>query len=113
MRARLAERRSLDGADAAHVLSQRSGYMLDRALTRRLSHCYSPNGSMRRVLRDAISELLILGMNDAAILSLLSQIVEQLAASLGLDKRSLLTGQPDWLSTQNEVVEFARSQLGA
>jgi hypothetical protein len=68
---------------------------------------------MRRVLRDAISELLTIGMSDTAILSLLSQIVEQLAASLGLEKRSLLTGQPDWLSTQTEVVEFARSQLGA
>src|SRR5882724_3386984 len=103
--ASLANRRSGDGADAAHVLTLRSGYRLDRALTRRLSHQYSASESMRRVVREAIDELLTLGMTDAAILALLSQIVEQLATALGFDKRSLITGQPDWLSTQTEVME--------
>ena len=113
LRARLAHQRFGDGADAALILSLRSGYRLDRALTRRLSHRFAASQSMRGVIRAAVAELLAMGLTEVAILTLLSQMVEQLASALGLEKRSLLTGQPDWLSTQAEVVELARFELRA
>jgi hypothetical protein len=111
IRAKRAMERSDAGHDAGIVLTLQSSFRLDRALTRRLSHRYGSGPSMRPALRLAIGELVAMGMAENAIVSLLAQTVEQAAALLGVAKRSIVTGQPDWLSTQIEVVDFARSEL--
>lgn len=66
------------------------------------------SNQLEAAVGDASQELRLAGLDDAAVLALLGQIVEDTGRACGADRPSLLTGELRWVPVRRRVLTAAR-----
>ena len=84
---------------------------LERSLARVFSRRSGATLALREAVGDATRELRAEGLDSQATIDVLSALVEDAGRSCGADRLSLISGEPQWLAVQAEVVASVKQQL--
>jgi hypothetical protein len=99
-------------ADLTRRFTASTSGRLARALVRVLrTPGHSSATPLRNVIVDASNELRAAGLDNLAVLSFLGALVEEAARACGANGRSVLSGEPRWLSVRTRVLSLANAAL--
>src|SRR5438477_271222 len=84
---------------------------LERSLGRALEGCRSDGYPLQRAVHRATRELQVEGLDSAAILVVLGDVVEFAGQSSGASRCSLLSGQPLWMLVRTRVLASAQHEM--